>query len=91
MVETGCNQTNNQWKFNKTNEDSENDRTRFYQKIEQHDLSLLAVKNLDIFRMNFSRAGASKNENGSDMEKYFLLANRQCLKMIHFHNECCFQ
>ena len=32
-----------------------------------------------------------KRENGNGMEKYLLLASRQCSKMNYIHNECCFQ
>ena len=52
----------------------------------------------DIPRMTFSRARASKTwkgkkkkGNGSEMEKYLLIANRQCIKMNNFRNEYCFQ
>ena len=33
-----------------------------------------------------------KRENGNGMEKYLLLANRQCIQMNNLlHTECCFQ
>ena len=32
-----------------------------------------------------------KRENGNEMEKYLLIANRKCGKMTNIHNECCFQ
>ena len=32
-----------------------------------------------------------ENGNGNEMEKYLLLANRQCRKMNYLRNECCFQ
>ena len=63
---------------------------RISQKMEQQDLSFFTVKILDFSRMTISRAGASIRISGDKMEKYLLLANRQCSKMNILRNECCF-
>ena len=43
------------------------------------------------FEWHFREQEHLKRENGNEMEKYLLLANRQCGKMNPFRNECCFQ
>ena len=43
------------------------------------------------FEWHFREQKHLKRENGNEMEKYLLLANRQCIQMNIFRNECCFQ
>ena len=43
------------------------------------------------FEWHFREHEHLKRENGNEMEKYLLLANRQCIEMNNIRNECCFQ
>ena len=43
------------------------------------------------FEWHFQEQKHLKRENGNEMEKYLLLANRQWIKMNAIRSECCFQ